>query len=147
VAYITNADIELRLGVSTFVQLTDDDDDGEADVAVVDEVRLAAEAEVNSFLAQRYAAPIDVAMLPELAALLKAVTLDVAEFRCRVRRPPVAEDARRLYERAREWLRWVASGVVQLPSLSAAPAAGTRGPAALSAGRPRVLTDGELDAV
>ncbi|KAB2947168.1 MAG: DUF1320 domain-containing protein, partial [Phycisphaerae bacterium] len=104
VAYITNEDIEARLGASAFVQLTDDDGDGEADAAVVDEIRLAAEGEVNSYLAQRYAAPIDVGAFPELSALLKSVTLDVAEFRCRVRRPPVAEDARRLYDSARGWL-------------------------------------------
>ncbi|GIK17277.1 MAG: hypothetical protein BroJett003_22410 [Planctomycetota bacterium] len=146
-AYITNADIEARLGAAVYVQLTDDDGDGEADAAVVDEIRLAAEGEVNSYLAQRYAAPIDAGAFPELSALLKSVTLDVAEFRCRARRPPVAEDARRLYDSARGWLADVAAGAVQLPSASAVASAVNRGAVAATTGRARVLTDGELDAV
>ena len=42
-AYVTNTDIEERLGSQAYVQLADDDADGVADIGVVDEVRLAAE--------------------------------------------------------------------------------------------------------
>ena len=66
-AYISNADLQERLGASAYVQLADDNGDGAADVGVVDEVRLAAEGEVNSHLARRYATPIDLALHADLA--------------------------------------------------------------------------------
>ena len=73
-AYISNADIQERLGSQTYVQLTDDDGDAVADVGVVDEARLGAEGEVNSYLARRYRVPIDLAVNPELADLLATIT-------------------------------------------------------------------------
>jgi phage gp36-like protein len=86
--YITNTDIERRLGSAAYVQLTDDDGDGSADVGVVDEARLAAEGAVNSFLAKRYSVPVNLVAHSELADLLASVTLDLAEYRLRARRPP-----------------------------------------------------------
>ena len=88
-AYVTNADIQGRLGNDTYIQLTDDDQDGSADVGVVDEARLAAEGEVNSYLARRYGVPIDLTTHADLADLLASITLDLVEFRLRARRPPV----------------------------------------------------------
>ena len=58
-AYITNADIEERLGSATYVQLADDDGDNVADVGVVDEARLGADGEVSSYLGRRFQLPID----------------------------------------------------------------------------------------
>ena len=49
-AYISNADIQERLGAAAYVQLADDDGDGQADVGVVDEVRLGAWYNLLSFL-------------------------------------------------------------------------------------------------
>ena len=89
-AYITNADIEERLGSDTYVQLTDDDGDQVADVGVVDEARLGAEGEVNSYFARRYQVPIDLSVHGDLADLLASITLDLVEYRLRARRPPVA---------------------------------------------------------
>ena len=71
-------------------------------MGVVDEARLAAEGEVNSYLARRYRAPIDLTTHADLADLLASVTLDLVEYRLRVRRPPVGDDARRRYTEALE---------------------------------------------
>jgi len=143
-AYITHADIEMRLGAETCIQLADDDGDGVADPAVVDEARLAAEGEVNSYLAVRYRVPIDTAASPELAGLLRSVTLDLVECRLRARRPPVPEEARRCQDMALDWLRRVAEGTVELPATAELPATPTRGPLGQVAGETRVLTREEL---
>ncbi|MGD2110387.1 MAG: DUF1320 domain-containing protein [Phycisphaerae bacterium] len=143
-AYITNADIEERLGSATYVQLTDDDGNGVADTGVVDEARLAAEGEINSYLARRYQVPIDVSAHSELADLLASITLDVVEYRLRLRRPPVPGDAVNLHKRALDWLRGVADGCVELPSatpLAENTALGVRGEVV---GEDRVLSRNEL---
>ncbi len=143
-AYINNADIEQRLGSGAYVQLTDDDQDGSADVGVVDEARLGAEGEVNGYLARRYQVPIDLTAHPELAAVLASITLDVAEYRLRLRRPPVSEDARRRFLQTIEWLGRVADGKADLPSEGAVAASAARGTVAATTGEGRVLTRDEL---
>ena len=65
-AYISNEEIETRLGSSVYVQLTDDAGTGSADEAVVDEARAGAEGEVDAYLARRFAVPIDLAALPHV---------------------------------------------------------------------------------
>lgn len=144
-SYITNLMIEQRVGPAAYVQLTDDNDDGQADIPVVDEARLAAEGEVNSRLARRYAVPIDTAGRPELAALLASITLDLAEFRLRLRRPPASEDAWRHHDRAITWLEDVARGDFHLPGDGLPEPNGT-GAIAVSLGEERLLTREEFDA-
>ncbi len=137
-AYITNADIEERLGSQAYVQLTDDD------LGVVDEARLGAEGEVNGYLARRYQVPIDLTAHPELAEVLASVTLDVVEYRLRLRRPPVSEDGRRRFAQTVEWLERVAKGEADLPSAGAIAGSTTRGPLAATTGERRVLTREEM---
>ncbi|MCO6437851.1 MAG: DUF1320 family protein [Phycisphaerae bacterium] len=143
-SYITNAMIEQRLGHAAYVQLGDDDGDGVADTPVVDEVRLAAEGEVNSRLALRYAVPIDTTGRPELAGLLASITLDIAEYRLRVRRPPVPEAAERLYAQAVAWLTDVAKGAFSLP-VGGLPGPNATGDISASLGEERIFTREELD--
>jgi phage gp36-like protein len=143
-AYITNADIEERLGSAAYVQLTDDDGNGLADTGVVDEARQAAEGEVNSYLARRYQVPIDLSEHSELADLLASVTLDLVEYRLRLRRPPVPKDVVDRHTRAVDWLTGVADARIELPSaapLAANPALGTLGEAI---GEERLLSRDEL---
>jgi phage gp36-like protein len=118
VAYITNGDIERRVGAGAYAHLADDDGDGLADEAVVDAIRVAAEGEVDSHLALRYRVPIDLDVHPELGGLLASMALDLAELRLRERRPPVAEEARRRAERALMWLTAVGAGRLVLPALT-----------------------------
>lgn len=143
-AYITNTDIQERLGSAAYVQLTDDDGNGQADIGVVDEARLAAEGEVNSYLARRYQVPIDLTAHPELSDILASVTLDLVEYRLRLRRPPVGRDVHELRAHAADWLTRVADGRIELPS--AAPLAGNaaRGTLAATTGAERLLTHDEL---
>lgn len=143
-AYITNADIEERLGSQAYVQLADDDGDGVADVGVVDEARLGAGGEVDSYLARRYQVPVDVSAEAELAGVLASITLDLAEYRLRLRRPPVPAETARQHSRAIEWLKGVAEGVIALPSTSAVPTSAARGPIASTTGAQRVLSRDEL---
>jgi phage gp36-like protein len=144
-AYITNADIEERVGPAALIQLADDDGNGVADAGVVDEARLGAEGEVNSYLARRYQTPIDLAVHASLSDVLASVTLDLAEYRLRMRRPPVSEDARRRRDQAIDWLSQVADGRVDLPSLTAVAATAVRGTVAHSSGEERLLTREELN--
>jgi phage gp36-like protein len=142
-AYITNEDIEARLGADAYVQLTDDAGSGVADENVVTEARLGAEGEMNSHLARRFRAPIDVTAHPELKGLLVSVALDLAEYRLRMRRPPVAEDMVRRRREAIDWLEAVAAGRVELPATSALPSSSSASGAA-SVGNERVLSRDEM---
>jgi len=142
--YITNADIEERLGSVAYVQLADDDGNGVADVGVVDEARLGAEGEVNSYLGRRYSVPVSLTTHPDLADVLASFTLDLAEYRLRARRPPVPDDARRRRDQAIEWLTRVAEGRIELPSAVGVAVSTARGTIAATKGEKRLLTRDEL---
>ena len=143
-AYITNADIEQRLGSDTYVQLADDDGDGTADVGVVNEARTGAEGEVDSYLARRFQLPIDLAAHADIAGVLASFALDLVEYRLRLRRPPVPKDAVNRHSRAIEWLKRVADGTIDLPSATGLAANTARGPVAETTGNERVLSRDEL---
>lgn len=143
-AYVTNINIEDRLSTATYIQLTDDDGDNVADVTVVDEARLGAEGEVNSYLARRFEVPIDLTLHTELADILKSITLDLVEYRLRSRRPPVPKDALQRRADAVNWLARVADGSVDLPSTTNVAASTTKGSIAESVGEDRLLTRDEL---
>ena len=144
-AYVTNDDIQDRLGAATYLQLTDDDGDGQPDQAVVDEARLGAEGAVNSYLAQRYQTPIDTTEFPELAGLLATVTLDLVEHQLRARRPPVPSDVADRRADTLAWLAKVATGAVALPAAVPQVSGGSSGPAALITGADRRLSHDELE--
>ena len=143
-AYVTNADIEKRLGSQAYVQLTDDDGDGVADLGVVDEARLGAEGEVNSYLARRYSVPVDLSAHPELADLLTSITLDLLEYRLRLRRPPVPQDVASKNADTVDWLKHVAAGRIDMPSAATVAANAARGIIAATTGAQRVLSREEL---
>ncbi len=142
--YITNSDIEERLGASTYVQLSDDNGDGVADTPVVDEARLGAEGEVNCYLAARVQVPVNLLVFPELAGVLVSITLDLAEFRLRCRRPPMPQEAIGKHDAAVEWLRGVAEGGVKLPSAAEMPGNTAAGLIAATRGEGRMLSREEL---
>ena len=143
-SYLTNTDIENRVGTTAYVQLADDDGDNQADLVVVDEARLGAEGEVNSYLARRFAVPIDLVLHPELSSLLKSITLDLVEMRLRARRPPAPEATMRRHDDAMAWLRGVAAGTIALPSASSISPTDLQGPTVLTSGEERILSHDEL---
>ncbi len=114
-AYVTNSDIEERLGTAAYVQLTDDDGTGSADEDKVDEARLGAEGEVNSYLGRRYQVPIDLTRHAEVADVLKSFVLDLVEYRLHARRPPVPGAISNKRNQAIAWLDRVARADVVLP--------------------------------
>jgi len=142
-SYLSNTDIQTRLGPAAYVQLTDDAGTGSANEAVVDEARLAAEGEVDSYLARRFVTPIDLARHPELADLLRSLCLDLAEHRLRLRRPPLPAEATARRNAAVAWLERVASGQAELPA-AVQPASAACGLTRRVTGAERVLSREEL---
>jgi phage gp36-like protein len=144
-AYISNADIERRLGHLLYVQLTDDAGRGSADEAVVAEARLGAEGEVDSYLGRRYAVPVDLVAHPELGDMLRSVALDLAEYRLHARRPAAPAEVKSKREAAVRWLQRIAVGEAVLPSMEEMGANHAMGFAGQAIGSERVLTREEME--
>ena len=142
--YVTNDDIELRLGTARYIQLTDDAGTGSPDPAVADEARLGAEGEADSFLARRYAVPIDTAEHPQTAAVLKSIVLDLIEYRLHARRPPVPSDVSAKGAAAVAYLKRIADGQAHLPSAGPIAANPASGPRAAITGNAKILDADEL---
>jgi len=145
--YVTDEDVELRLGAATLVQLTDDESSGVPNWLRVAEARVGAEGEVNGYLARRVGVPVDVEAWPELAGLLRSITLDLVEYRLRGRRPPIPADCVRRRAEAVQWLERVASGSAVLPSMGAMDASPSAGVVGAVTGPPRVMTRDSLEAL
>ena len=142
--YISNSDIETRLGSAVYVQLTEDERTGSANEAVVDESRSGAEGEVDAYLARRYAVPIDLSRHPELSGILKSITLDLAEYRLRLRRPPVSDEAAARRNQAVAWLEKIAAAEIDLPAASEPAASSVSALKGRATGSERVLDRQEL---
>jgi len=115
VGYATLQDLETRLGPAQYVQLTDDEGTGAANTDRAQEALDAAEAEVDGWLARRFQTPVEVAGEPQAAALLQAMTLDLAEYRLHARRPPVPAAVQEKANAARRLLQDIATGRAHLP--------------------------------
>ena len=146
-SYVTNSEIQARLGSQAYIQLTDDTGSGSADTAKIDEARLGAEGEVNSYLATRYAVPVDLSGEAEVQAVLKSFVLDLVSYRLHSRRPPVPADIVRRREEAVTWLSRVASGIVQLPSATTLAESLALGFVPQSTGPARAMTRESLESL
>lgn len=144
-AYVSNADIELRLGSAVAIQLTDDAGAGVINAGLLDETRSGAEGEVNSYLARRFQTPIDVGAHGEVAGLLASVTLDLVEYRLHARRPPVPLSVIQRHRSALDWLSRVASGLVALPSAITIAPSNSSGLVSGSTGEPMVFSREDLE--
>lgn len=142
-SYLTNDDIRLRIGDAAYIQLTDDANSGTADETIVNEARAGAQAEADSYLAGRYAIPIDTGAYAESGSLLRSFVIDIAEYRLHNRRPPVPADIVRRHTEAVAWLLRVATRAAHLPGVperNAAPDAD-----AARFGPDRIFNRDELD--
>lgn len=149
-AYITITQLSARLGSTIYARLTDRVAGTTADAVVAQQVVDEAEAEADSYLAQRYATPVSLAEHPELAAVLAARVLDLAEYVAWKGSPFVSElpdRVQRLYDGAIAWLQRVAAGDWPLPATSppAPRVAVTDGPQYRAT--PRTFTHDELEGV
>ena len=108
--YIVQADLDVYLSDAVLQQLTDDDNAGSIDTAKVTECIIAAEAEVNSFLAKQYTTPIT-GTIPEP---VKEWSVQLTTLRLRQRRLPIPEDIWNMAIEARKQLKMVAKGELSL---------------------------------
>lgn len=147
-AYITTTQLSQRLGATVYARLTDRVTGSAADSAVAQQIVDEAEAEADSYLAQRYATPVDLAARPELENILEARVLDVAEYLAWKSSPFVAGVPQRvqaLYQATLRWFEALAAGRLTLPAAAppAAPTAQDDGPRYTS--EDRTFTADELD--
>jgi phage gp36-like protein len=119
VAYVTLQQLKDRVGTSLYSRLTDRVNGTIANDTVGQQVVNEAEAEANSRLAVRYATPVDLAANPELADVLAARVLDLAESIAWSGSPfmgDVPDRVRSLRSAAFEWFDAVAAGRIHLPA-------------------------------
>ncbi len=147
-AYISTADLSQRLGATLYARLTDRVSGTTADANVAQELVDAAEAEADSFFARRYATPVDLAAHPELAQVLTARVLDLAEYLAWHGSPFIGDPPQRvqtLYAAALRWLEDVANGRLVLPAASPPTSAVAHADQPRQASRARVFSADELD--
>jgi phage gp36-like protein len=130
VTYATQSDLVTRFGDTELIQLTDRQGTvGEIDSAVVDRALLDADAEIDGYLAARYALP-----LASVPRLVLGAACDIARYRLYDDR--ATEQVTRRYEDAIKLLKLIAEGKVQLGLDAAAqPVVVAGGPQAEGADR------------
>lgn len=147
-SYSTLTALQDRLGTLLYARLTDRASGTTPNATVAQQLLDEADAEINSYLARRYATPVDLVGHPELQEILEARVLDVAEYRAWNGSPFVNDIPARVksvYARVLEWLRAVGSGVVELPAALSANETLRTQEAPLASGSPRAFTHEELD--
>lgn len=147
-AYITTGQLSQRLGATLYARLTDRVSGTTADDTIGQQIIDEAEAEANSYLAQRYATPVALAEHPELAALLELRVLDLAEFAAWKSAPFVSDPPQRvhkLYATALRWFEDVARGRLALPAAALPDGPTALGDEAAFRAGVRSFTADELD--
>lgn len=114
--YITTAELEARFEDDAMVAHLTDTPGESADSVVLTEVVESAEGTMNAYLGTRYVVPVDVSSDADLENALKAVALDIAQYRLLTRGDHVSDAKRQLYKDGLQWLRDVAKGVIELPA-------------------------------
>ena len=134
--YATVQELETRLGgTEALVTLADRDGDGVADAELVERALADAAAEIDSYLAGRYALP-----LPAVPAVLVRLACDMAVYRITCDYGAgLTEERRQRYEDAVSWLKRAASGDVALGLPPQQEPAQTTTVPGLVSGRPRAF--------
>lgn len=115
--YATVAQLSARFeDVSALAHLTYNEEAGVSDDDVLTSFIDESEGFINSYLAARYAIPVNVATDTRLANFLRGLTLDLAEFNLLSGSDQVSEAKTKKYDRVIEWLIKFAEGKVQLPA-------------------------------
>jgi len=147
-AYVTTSQLEARLGATLYARLTDRVSGTTASATVAQQLVDEAEAEANSSLAARYPVPISLAAHPELAGLLAARVLDIAEHNAWKGSPFVSDPPQRVHvlqATALQWFKDVAAGRIVLPVARPSDLRPTTDDAAQFSARPRVWSPAEMD--
>jgi len=105
--YASQTDLEERFGVNEVLQLSDRENTGSIVVAVVTRARADADAEIDTYLASRYALP-----LSSVPAVLVRVAADMARYYLHDNR--ATEEVKARYDAAIRWLKSISSGAATL---------------------------------
>lgn len=124
--YATQQDMVDRFAEVELVQLTDSTNSGAIDAAVLGRALDDADAEIDGYLAGRYALP-----LTTVPKILVGYACDIARYRLYDDR--ATEHVAKRYDDAVRYLRMVAEGKVGLGLSSASEAAAPAGGPAISA--------------
>ncbi len=147
-AYTTTTQLSARLGSTIYARLTDRVNGTTADPDVAQQIVDEAEALADSYLAKRYATPVDLSARPELADVLAARVLDLAEWIAWKGSPfvgDVPERVRALGSEAVGWFEAVAVGKIHLPAASPPPGPTAEDDAPRFSAEDREFTRDELD--
>ena len=108
--YIVQGDLDVYSSDEVLIQLTDDDKTGSIDSTKVTECIVAAQSEVDSYLAKRYTVPIT-GTVPET---VKEWCVQLTTLRLHQRRLRVPEDVWTMAIAARAQLKLVNDGTLSL---------------------------------
>lgn len=136
--YATEADLSDRFGAVELAQLTDRDAGLVIDTAVLGRALADADAEIDSYLAARYALPL--ATTPTVLVRLAA---DMARYRLYDDR--VTEAVRNRYQDAVSLLKRLASGEVRLDGAATPPEAASGAVAVTARSPARVFGATQLE--
>lgn len=108
-AYSTIDDIKEQIPEDELLQLTDDDALEEIDASVVDRAIADADAEVDSYCAERYTVPFEPVPL-----LVRKYSVIIAIYNLFMRRGDIPADRETNYNNAVKFLQNAAKGIVSL---------------------------------
>ena len=133
-SYIVQADLLAQVSEAQLVQLTDDETIGVVNTTRVSQAIADADAEIDGYVATRYAVPV-AAPVP---ALLKKLSIDITIYNLWRRRQKIPELVRTAYEDAIKKLEQIAKGTITL-GVDPAPAESSKSSAGETFGPERVF--------
>ena len=140
-SYCTYEDVEARLGAKDLAALADYDGDGAADTDVVGRAIASAEALIDSYLAVRFAVPVQGAG-GQCPPVLATRAVNLAIYFLRLGRDSVTADVRAQYEDDVRWLGHVVAGRSSL-GIEPNPSEGSGAPSVRHETQPRLFGRGE----
>jgi phage gp36-like protein len=108
-AYCAREDLAPYVSEEILVQLTDDDNAGFVDEAIVTKAIADAEAEIDSYCCGLYAVPFD-----PVPAIIEKIAAEIALKNLFSRRQDVPENQAKQYDNNVRFLRDVAKGIISL---------------------------------
>jgi len=124
-SYITQAQVIALFGSEReLASLTNDTATGVVNTEALDDAIQWGEGVINSYVAVRHLTPVDVSTDTSLAAYLRRIAGCLAEYKLRIRKPPVDPSTQERYDQTIATLASLAAGEIALPGAET-PAAPT----------------------
>ena len=115
-AYVTNAQLIEAMGGDGIVAKYTDDTGSTPTADTITEMIARADGMMDSYIAMRYATPVDTSTYPKTAAVLRACSIALAAFNIQAIRDMVAPDIKARRETWLEWLKGLAKGEIEIPA-------------------------------